>query len=247
MEYRVEQLAGRAGVTVDTVRFYQARGLLPPPRRQGRVAWYGDEHLTRLERVRELQRKGLTLATIRQLLDGDLDPADQALLAAVTASSVPGDDDPEELLSLDELAARSGVPLPLLQAVVGEGILPPRVQDGEPRFTTTDVGVVSAALRLLEHGLPLTDLLDLARRHDAAVRQVAERAVTLFDDHIRTPLRQAGYDEDEVARRLVEAFEALLPAVTTVVAHHFRRTLLAVAQAHIEKDATPAEAEAVGT
>ena len=45
MSIRVEELASRAGVSVDTVRFYQKQRLLPPPRREGRVAWYDDDHL----------------------------------------------------------------------------------------------------------------------------------------------------------------------------------------------------------
>ena len=42
MRYRVEQLASACDVSVDTVRYYQSRGLLPPPEKEGRVAWYGD-------------------------------------------------------------------------------------------------------------------------------------------------------------------------------------------------------------
>jgi hypothetical protein len=38
-EIRVEEVARRAAVSVDTIRFYQKRGLLPPPRRAGRIAW----------------------------------------------------------------------------------------------------------------------------------------------------------------------------------------------------------------
>jgi DNA-binding transcriptional MerR regulator len=38
MEMRVEQLSARADVTVDTIRYYQSKGLLDPPRREGRVA-----------------------------------------------------------------------------------------------------------------------------------------------------------------------------------------------------------------
>ena len=45
---RVEQLSARAGVSVDTIRYYQSKGLLDPPRREGRVAWYDDGHLDRL-------------------------------------------------------------------------------------------------------------------------------------------------------------------------------------------------------
>ena len=35
MEYRIEQLARTAGVAVDTIRFYQGKGLLEAPRRDG--------------------------------------------------------------------------------------------------------------------------------------------------------------------------------------------------------------------
>ena len=61
---------------------------------------------------------------------------------------------------------------------------------------------------------------------------MAERAVTLFDRHIRQARR--GGDGAGRRPRLVEAFHALLPATVALVAHHFRRILLAVAQEHIE-------------
>lgn len=235
MDYRVDELAAAGDVSVDTVRFYQSRGLLPPPRRQGRVAWYGDEHLDRLDRIRRLQARGLTLAVIRRLLDGELDQADEALVTALAEPPTT------ETLTLDELAARSGIPLPLLQAVEREGLLVPR-RDG---YTADDVAVAQAGLRLLEHGLPLPEVLDLARRHHAAMRAVAEQAVALFDEHVRKPLRSAGLVDEEAAARLVDAFEQLLPATTSLVTHHFTRTLLAVAQEHIEKVGDPAELAAV--
>jgi hypothetical protein len=63
---------------------------------------------------------------------------------------------------------------------------------------------------------------------------VAEHAVRLFDDHVREPLRDAPLTEDEKAQRLVEAFATLLPAVTALVAGHFRSVLLETAQEHLE-------------
>lgn len=245
--YRVEQLAALADVSVDTVRFYQARGLLPPPTRQGRVGLYGDDHVARLERIRRLQVRGLTLATIRRLLDGELDAADEALVSAVSASdgSDPATADPDELLTLDELAERSGIPAPLLHAVVKEGLLQPRRVGGDHVYSRADVEAAKAGLRLLEAGLPLPEVLDLARRHHEAMRAVAERAVQLFDDHVRQPLRAAGLPDDEAAAKLVDAFNRLLPATTRLVEHHFRRTLLAVAQEHIERVGVAAELAAV--
>jgi hypothetical protein len=37
MGFRVEELSRRADVSVDTIRFYQKRQLLPPPEREGRI------------------------------------------------------------------------------------------------------------------------------------------------------------------------------------------------------------------
>lgn len=245
MDYRVEALAAKADVSVDTVRFYQSRGLLPPPRREGRVAWYDDDHLERLARIRRLQARGLTLATITRLLAGELDAADEALVTAVAViPDAPGDVD-EVTLTIEELAERSGIPLGLLQAVVKEGLLIPRRAGGEDRFTTADVEAGAAGLRLLEAGLPLPEVLALARQHHAAMRAVAERAVELFDTHVRHPLRDSGLADDEAAARLVEAFTTLLPATTELVTHHFRRTLLNVAQEHIERVGGDAERAAV--
>ena len=240
MDYRVEALAARADVSVDTVRFYQSRGLLPPPRREGRVAWYGEEHLERLARIRRLQARGLTLATIARLLAGELDAADEALVTAVAT-----DPDDDASFTIEELAERSAIPLGLLQAVVKEGLLVPRRTGGEDRFTGADVEAGAAGLRLLEAGLPLPEVLDLARRHHAAMRAVAERAVELFDTHVRHPLRDSGLPDDEAAARLVDAFTTLLPATTELVTHHFRRTLLDVAQEHIERVGGDAERAAV--
>ena len=242
-EYRVDELAEAADVSVDTLRFYQSRGLLPAPRRDGRVAWYGDAHFQRLGRIRGLQAKGLTLATIGRLLRGELDKADEALVAAVSAEDSGGA--AAELLTIDELAERSGIPLPLLQAVAREGLLVPRRVGGVDCFTTADVDVAAAGLRLLEAGLPLPEVLDLARRHHAAMRAVAEQAVDLFDTHVRQPLRDQGLADEDAAARLVEAFNQLLPATTSLVSHHFRRVLLQVAQEHIESVGGDAERAAV--
>jgi DNA-binding transcriptional MerR regulator len=230
--WRVEDLARRADTSVDTIRFYQKRRLLPPPAREGRIGWYGPEHVERLSRIRELRAQGLTLALIGRLLHGEIDATDVPLAAAVAAADA---ETPEEFLTLEQLAERSGVPFPLLEAVAREGLLMPRVHDGEEHYTDTDVAIVRQGLSLLERGLPLPELLALAREHTNATRDIAEAAVALFDEHVRQPLRSADLPDDEKAARLVAAFRLLLPTVTTLVAHHFRRVLLAVAQEHLEK------------
>jgi hypothetical protein len=89
------------------------------------------------------------------------------------------------------------------------------------------VEVVRQGLRLLEAGFPLNDLLELGKRYDDAARGLAAHAVELFNAHVRAPL--AGDDP----AKLVDAFERLLPAVTAIVAHHFRQVLLELAEERV--------------
>jgi DNA-binding transcriptional MerR regulator len=232
MRYRVEQLAAACDVSVDTVRYYQSRGLLPQPEREGRVAWYDDRHKEGIRRIRDLQRKGLTLAAVDRVLRGELGEADADLAAAVAEARGEAGGD-AELLTLETFSAASGVPASLIQAVEREGIRIGREVDGEVRYTAADTEVVRTALRLLEFGLPLGDLLSLARDADVAMRGLAERAVDLFDEHVRKPIRDTAGDDDAAATQMVEAFRELLPAVTTLVSYHFRRVLLEAAEERI--------------
>ena len=229
----MEQLAAACDVSVDTVRFYQSRGLLPQPAREGRVAWYDDAHADRIHRIRELQGKGLTLAAIGRVLSGELDPTDTDLAAAVAVARGAGVED-DTTLSLDDLASASGVPASLIQAVEREGITIGRRVDGVVRYSAGDAEVMRTALRLLEFGLPVGDLLGLARDADGALRLLAVRAVDLFDANVREPIRDTAGSDPEAAARTVEAFETLLPAVTSLVSNHFRRLLLEEAERRIE-------------
>ncbi|MFP5224064.1 MAG: MerR family transcriptional regulator [Actinomycetota bacterium] len=227
MEFRVDELAAAGEVSVDTVRYYQSLGLLPSPERRGRNAVYDEEHLDRLTHIRELQSRGLSLKVIAKVLDGEMDPIDLGLAEAV-ATAMRGGDEP--LLTLDRLAELSGVPASLLAAVENSGLLIGREVEGEPRYTAADVDLVRNGLKLLEAGLPLADLLNLATRYDEAARTIADEAIALFDEHIREPIIGRASSPEGAAAELVDAFAILLPAVTGLVAHHFRRVILGLAQ-----------------
>lgn len=241
MGYRVDALAARAGVSVDTVRFYQSKGLLPQPAREGRVALYSEQHLERLRKIKDLKDKGFTLDSIRTLLDGDIGEADQALVAAVLGPSDPG----AVSLTLDELAERTGVTPSLLEAIEREGLLVPTMVDGERRYTADDVKIVGAGLELLGTGLPLSELLALARQHDDSMRAVAAQAVDLFLRFVRDPIRARAGTEEDAAGQLVDAFRKMLPSTTALVSHHFQRVLLSEARARIEAEGNDSERRAV--
>src|SRR5689334_9337098 len=158
-------------------------------------------------------------------------PGDADLAAAVAVAR--GDDGQVATLTLDELASVSGVPASLIQAAEREGIAVGRRVDGEVRYSSADVEVVRTALRLLEFGLPVGELLSLARDADSALRTLAVRAVDLFDAHVREPIRDT-VGADPADARTAEAFEALLPAVTALIATHFRRVVLEEAERRLD-------------
>ena len=229
MEYRIEQLARAAGVAVDTIRFYQGKGLLEAPRREGRVTYYGQAHVERLRRIRELQQQGFTLTVIQRFLTGELEASDEALVAAVTHPAAP------QTLTLAELAERSGVAEPLLVSLQQAGLLVPIEGGDEALYPAGDLEAIAAGMKLIAAGVPIAALMELGKDYAAAVDRTAREAVDLFDRHVRERIQAEGGATEAAERRLLETFNELLEASGTLVRHHFERTLLRAAREHIEK------------
>lgn len=61
--------AGMAAVNVETIRFYQRKGLLPEPDRPyGRIRRYGEPDVARVKFVKSAQRLGFSLEEVAGLL-----------------------------------------------------------------------------------------------------------------------------------------------------------------------------------
>ncbi|MBQ91220.1 MAG: hypothetical protein CL441_07355 [Acidimicrobiaceae bacterium] len=221
---RVEDLAAAAGLSVDTVRYYQRLGLLAPPRRVGRHAEYDDHHLDRLAEIRRLAAGGFTLAQIRDL--GSTPSRDLRRLA-----------DGSRTLDRTEVAERAGVPEGLVALLVDNGLLQPLTRDDEPRFDEGAVAMVRAGLAISNAGIPLDELVHLATDHAAGVDAVVRRAVDLFEVHVK----------DRADGDLTEVLHALLPAVVRLVAQHFHHTLVARARERLGDGDRHALAEALAT
>lgn len=216
MEYGIEELAAAADERVDTIRYYQAKGLLPRPDRRGRTAVYGKQHLAALRQIRAYQDQGFTLALIKRVLTERHDSKGAALLAAVS------EERGARALTLAELAVESGVAEPILASLRAAGLLVPTRGDSDRElYSEADAQMARAGLALLAQGFPLDELMQLAVRHARGIEEVCDQAIDLFDKHVRK-VGASGAEPTEVA----ETFRYLLPAVTTLVAVHFQRTLL---------------------
>jgi DNA-binding transcriptional MerR regulator len=210
----VDELAARAGVTVRTVRFYSAKGLLPPPViGPRRVGHYSQEHLARLALIEELQHQGMTLAAIErylQQLPPDLSAHDLAIHRAVVASWAP---DAAEDTSREELERRAG------RALSDEDL---------ERLTAMNVVERNADSFRVDPGLlPLgVQLLDVPIAHETilAARSVLLEHSRAAAHALSTLLRDAVGEGESVAA--VKSLSAhMQPLVVQALLTTFQRSL----------------------
>ncbi|MEU1305996.1 MerR family transcriptional regulator [Streptomyces shenzhenensis] len=192
----MEELARLAGITVRTLRFYRERKLLPPPRREGRIAWYDDHHLARLRTVSALLERGHTLSGIAELAEAFDHGRDVADLLGVEG---PSEEEPVRLTP-EELAARfEGEVTPEnLAAALELGYLG---TDGD-EIVHISRRLLDVSSALVREGIPLADVLTAAGR-------VREHADALADMFAELVLRHAPEDDIDrlrpLARSILEA------------------------------------------
>ena len=116
--YRMKDLVEKTGFRRETIHFYIAEGLLPPPvKKQRNSAWYGEEHLSRLDAIRDLQqRQFLPLKAIKAILNDEQEHSytgeQRRMLEALKTrfhDQLPQHD--ERLVEVGPLALRTGVTL----------------------------------------------------------------------------------------------------------------------------------------
>ncbi|MCM2579092.1 MerR family transcriptional regulator [Streptomyces meridianus] len=219
-EYRTEELAEAAGISVRTLRFYRERKLLPPPRRDGRIAWYGERHLARLRTIGALLERGHTLGGIAELFAAFESGRDVGeLLGLESAIAVPWSEETEVRLSPEALADRfRGEATPEnLSASMDLGYI---TGDGD---TVVHVSrrLLDASTALVDRGVPLSVVLAAARE----VRSHADDLAGLFTRIIRKHVLAGvldraepdrGLGPDDVAR-IAETIEQLRPISKAVV------------------------------
>ncbi|MGW2280678.1 MerR family transcriptional regulator [Streptomyces sp. NPDC001770] len=192
----MEELAEEAGITVRTLRFYRERGLIPPPRREGRITWYDSHHLARLRTITGLLERGHTLNGIADL-----------------AATFESGRDVAEVLGLGEPTEETPVRLtPEQLADYFEGEVTP-----ENLATALDLGylatdgdeIVHISRRLLEvsaelvrEGVPLATVLSTGRR----IREHAEALAEIFVRVIQVHAADSPIDKlRPLARAVVDA------------------------------------------
>jgi DNA-binding transcriptional MerR regulator len=221
-EYRIDELARLAGTTVRNVRAYQERGLLPPPRRAGRVGLYGEDHLARLRVIGALLERGYTLATIRDLLAAAGRGYDLGELLGLGAElTAPFSDETAGRTTAEELARAFGTRSEeALRRAVALGILEP---EGDA-FRVPSPRLLEAGAELVRAGVPLDAVLDELARLRRDADRIARRFVELAARWVFERSGEALPPPEEVPR-LAELARRLRPLATAVVSAVLARAM----------------------
>src|SRR5664279_1664143 len=229
-EFTIDELAARTGMTVRTVRFYAAEGLLPPSERRGRIAYYRAPHRMRLELIRTLQEHGYTLAAIERVLERvpvDAPPAEYAVQSAVLA---PWLSDQTEEIDRAELERRLG--RPITDDEIGYflqiGALDP---SGHDTFLVP-TAMLGHALELIQLPVPTTVLRDSAAIIDQHATAVANGLTEVFIKAVWGPYQRGEIDHEQVVAML----SRLRPLAVQGLVSAFGRAADRAARRGLEKD-----------
>jgi DNA-binding transcriptional MerR regulator len=176
----IDGLAGRAGLPVRTIREYQTLGLLPPPQRRGRVGVYGATHLSRLELIGRLQRRGYSLAGIRDLLEGWRDGADLGEVLGLGPDELVHVDEPGAPATAEQLALLLPDLVPdRLDALLATGVVE---ACGPDRYCIPSPSLLQLAADVLAAGYDPDHALDLLAVIAEATESVAQAVFLTMAD-----------------------------------------------------------------
>jgi DNA-binding transcriptional MerR regulator len=217
VEYRIDDLARAAGMTVRNVRAYQERGLLPPPRKQGRTGVYDDTHLARLRLIGRLLERGYTSSHIAEFIatweaGHDLGQS----LGLEAALLAPGSAEIAEEVRLEDLVAMFGGTFDpaALAAAQRMGVIAPL---GDGRFGVRSPRLLRAGAELVAIGMPLLDVLELGASLRLRIAAVASLFVSSVAPHVIGEHEPGWVPEDADLPRIVALVEQLRPLARVVV------------------------------
>jgi DNA-binding transcriptional MerR regulator len=207
-EYRLDDLARASGISARNIRAYRERGLLDPPRRVGRSALYDDYHLSQLNTIGQLLRKGYTSAHISEFFASMRDGTDLAdILSLQRAVLGPAKEPPNHSTVVDIDPHCDEV-----RQLVGYGMA--EVVDGEVKML--DRAAADILDRAPDHLMYLRALLRFVEATDDSVDDLAEAFVAslveLYQSRVGADYLPRPEEMDQI-RQVVEDYRALGEAV----------------------------------
>jgi len=181
----IDDLARRVQLPVRTIREYHTMRLLPPPGRRGRLGLYGSRHVQRLQLITRLQRRGYSLAGIRDLLGAWESGTDLTTLLGVDQSQAALDETPLRLTRAELLQRLPALEPATLSRACQIGLVRPH---GEDHFVVRSPALLGLVADWVEAGVPASEALDLIEVLADDLGALAGRLADLIVDRIWAPV-----------------------------------------------------------
>ena len=230
----IDALAQRVGMTVRNVRAYQSRGLIPPPELRGRTGYYGEQHVARLELIRDLQAEGFNLEAIKRVLDGVPGDSVSEVLDFARAASAPFSDEQPRIVSVETLIERWGDQLTpeLAERAQKLDVVRPL---GDGLYEVRSPRLERASEELAALGMPLETAVETVALLRRQSQRIARAYVELFLEHVWHPFEEAGEPQEEWPR-VRDALERLRPLATESLVAVFQMAMTDAVEQALEEE-----------
>jgi|GEM_PF-581667 len=202
--YTIDELTATTGIPSRTIRFYQSSGVLPKPDKRGRIAYYGPQHIERLELIGTMQDRGLRMRAIKDLV-GKVDSGEVVLnewLGLEEQLSSAWADDTPKLSTRAELNELLGPRRPGFIAELTRGGLIEAQADGG--FLIHSPKLLQITVRLDDAGVAIevaTEAAEILRKH---LSKAARELASLFTERAGD-----GFGKDDSVAGISDAFREL--------------------------------------
>jgi DNA-binding transcriptional MerR regulator len=198
-------------ISISKIRYLEDQGLLAPRRTEGGYRLFSEDDVERLETILRLQRdEFLPLRVIRQELSSPAARDRKRRRAAGLAA-----DEPE--LDLDGLCERAGIDAGLARELEDFGLLTPRTEAGQKRYTELEADIALACGRLAHYGI--------APRHLRSFRTAADREAGLIEQVVGPALRARNPERRRSGAEDLEALATLAAELSQLLSWRALRRL----------------------
>ena len=180
----IDDLARLVQLPVRTIREYHTMRLLPPPERRGRLGMYDSRHVQRLQLITRLQRRGYSLAGIRDLLAAWESGTDLVTLLGVDQSQAL-DETPLRLTRAELLLRLPALDPATLGRASQIGLVRPH---GEDHFVVRSPALLGLVADWVRAGIPLGEVLDVIEVLADDLSALARKLADMIVDRIWAPV-----------------------------------------------------------
>ena len=234
--YTLDQLEQLSGVPGRTIRFYRQSGLIEPPRRIGRNAYYAREQLGRLRFIAAMRSRGMSLDAVAKFL-GDPDGEHQAFSVLFTIQDQllePWIDDHSAVVDGDEVLRLIGLDDHRVLDNLAQVGLIAEVPGQPDSYEVPSLVVLEMAAEMISAGIAAEVSVAAWASMQARMADLADELVTLFAEH-----PDHGFAGNDTAAEISEGFRQLRPIALRAVQVAFGQEIQRSLAGYLDLAANP--------